>query len=74
MDILDNCESLNHLILSLYGEDTLKETRRFERARIKLKKHLADLTFLKRCRDHRILPKFTAFKHHLHGFRYERIF
>ena len=47
----ENYKVLDQLILILYEEDILKETYRFEHLRIKLRKHIAKLTFWKQSRD-----------------------
>jgi len=52
---MTNYGNLHNLIVNLYGEDSLKETRIFEKLRIKLRKRVVDLSFLKRCRDSRVL-------------------
>ena len=69
----EQCGNIHAQILHLYGEDCLKETRVFEKLRLKLKKRMVDLTFLKRYRDSSILPFFTQIKHHLGRHDHQRI-
>ena len=57
-------ESLKSRILHLYGEETTRQLRLFEKLRIKKTKLLTSLTFLLRCRDHNTIPRFLQFHHH----------
>jgi len=63
-----NHENSNHRnifnqITSLYGRETLDEIRVLEKLRVKIKKRLTDLEFLKDCRDKNVLPKFAQIQH-----------
>jgi hypothetical protein len=50
-------------IISLYGRETLDEIRVLEKFRVKIKRRVTDLEFLKKYRDENVLPKFTQIKH-----------
>jgi hypothetical protein len=59
-----NTENRNHInlinqIISLYGRETLDKIRVLEKLRVKIKRRMADLEFLKKCRDENVLPKFA---------------
>jgi hypothetical protein len=47
----------------MYGRETLDEIRVLEKLRVKIKRRLADLEFLKKCRDENVLPKFAQIQH-----------
>jgi hypothetical protein len=58
-----NHNNLTHQIISLYGRETLDEIRVLEKLRVKIKRRVADLEFLKKCRDENVLPKFAQIQH-----------
>jgi hypothetical protein len=60
-------ESLKSRILHLYGEETARHIRLFEKLRLKKTKLLTSLTFLLRCRDHNTMPRFLHFHYHIHS-------
>jgi len=45
----------------------LQDIRLFEKLRLKKTKLLTSLTFLLRCRDHKTIPRFLQFHHHIHS-------
>jgi hypothetical protein len=51
---------------SLHRREILNEVHLLERTRIKLAHRVADLSFLKRCKDSKVIPGFAVIKHHLH--------
>jgi hypothetical protein len=55
-----NHRNLINQIISLYGRETLDEIRVLEKLRVKIKRRVADLEFLKKCRDENVLPKFAC--------------
>ena len=57
LKITATCESLNETIRSLHGRETLGELQQMEKKRINISKETARLTFLKRCRDSKVIPK-----------------
>ena len=57
--------SLKNIIKYLYGESILTKVNTFNKLRSFLVKKLSNLTFLKRCRDDNIIPKFLQLKDHL---------
>jgi hypothetical protein len=61
-------------ILSLHGRDALDGFRLLEKLKIKMAHRLADIEFLKQCRDEDIILKFVAINHHLNAGKYNRIF
>src|SRR5215469_1292483 len=67
-------ESLKTRIIHLYGEDTAAHIRLIEKLRIKKAKLLTSLTFLLRCRDHNIIPRFLQFHHYFHSRAANRIY
>ena len=48
-----------------YGESILAKVNTFSKLRSFLAKKLSNLTFLKRCRDNNMIPKFLQLKDHL---------
>ena len=58
-------ESLKSRILHLFGGETAKHIRLFEKLRIKKTQLLTSLTFLPRCTDHNTMPRFLQFHHHI---------
>jgi len=60
-------KSLKSRILHLYGEETARHIQLFEKLRIKKTKLLTSLTFLLHCRDHKTIPRFLQFHHHIHS-------
>ena len=60
-----SCETMNKEIVTLHDRDTLEMIRLFEKSLKKIAHTSADLNFLKKCRDNRIIPLFTNMKHHL---------
>jgi hypothetical protein len=67
-------ESLKTTILHLYGEETARHVRLIEKLRIKKTKHLTSLTFLLRCQDHNIIPRFLQFHHYFQSWAANRIY
>src|SRR5215475_5337515 len=67
-------ESLKSTITHLYGEVTARNIRLLEKLRIKKTKLLTSLTFLLRCRDHKIVPRFLQFHHYFHSHAASRIY
>ena len=57
--------SLRLHITNLYGEKVFKQSRRLCQLREKKELRLCQLTFLQRCRDTNILPKFVHIKCHI---------
>lgn len=57
--------SLRYFLNHLYGEDISIKTRTFAKLRHKISKSLCTLTFLSRCRDHKVVPNFLKLKHHI---------
>ena len=66
--------SLRTRLIHLYGEETTRHIRLFEKLRIKKTKLLNSLTFLLRCRDHRTIPRFVQFQYHFHSRAANRIY
>ena len=60
----DHHRSLKTKILSLYGGDSWEEICNLEKTRIKIERRVADLKFLKECRDPGRLP-FHEIDHYL---------
>lgn len=58
-------ESLKSKIASLYGEEILGTVNRFTKLRKSLHVQLCSLTFLKRCRDQKVVPKCLQLKSHI---------
>ena len=56
---------MNNLIQSLHGKDALDNLKSFEKLRVKMVRKIANLKFLKNCRDNHIIPKFAVVKHAL---------
>jgi hypothetical protein len=54
---------MNNLIVSLHRRETLAEIQWFEKMRIKMAQKLADLAFLKKCKDTKVIPRFATTKH-----------
>ena len=70
-DDLHNYEDHRNLrdkILAQYGKETMKKVRRFERYILHLAKKKTSITFLKRCRDSLVIPKYLLAMHLLHLF------
>jgi hypothetical protein len=67
-------ESLKSTIHHLYGEDIALHIRRLEKLRIKKTTLLSSLTFLLRCRDHNIIPRFLQIHHHIRSRAANRIY
>ena len=67
-------ESLKSSIRHLYGEDIASHIRRLEKLRIKKTTLLSSLTFLLRCRDHNIIPRFLQIHHHIRSRAANRIY
>ena len=67
-------ESLKSRIRHLYGEDIALLIRRLEKLRIKKTTLLSSLTFLLRCRDHNIIPRFLQIHHHIRSHAANRIY
>jgi hypothetical protein len=67
-------ESLKTTLLNLYGEDTARDIRLIEKLRNKKTKLLSSLTFLLRCRDYNITPRFLQFHHYIHSQAAYRIY
>src|SRR5215475_12284162 len=74
LSLLQHGESLKTRIIHLYGEDTAAHIRLMEKLRIKKSKLLTSLTFLLRCRDHNIIPRFLQFHHYFHSPAANRIY
>ena len=60
-----NCGIMNKQIVTLHGRDTLQMIQLFQSLWIKIAHKSTDLTFLKKCRDNKIIPWFINIKHHL---------
>ena len=56
------CESLRQFIIRLYGEEIHRQIRQLENFRLKKIHLLCSLTFLLRCRDSKVVPKFLKMK------------
>ena len=67
-------ESLHSLIKRLYGEDMSKLLRRLEVLRKKKAQLLCSLTFLLRCRDSSLIPKFLRVKRVFNSTHSQRIY
>jgi hypothetical protein len=57
---------MNNGIFSLHGRETLVEIQWFEKTRIKMAQKLADLAFLKKCKDKKVIPCFSTIKYRRH--------
>jgi hypothetical protein len=71
---LEHGENLKSRIIHLYGEETSRHIRLFEKLRIKKTKLLTSLTFLLRCRDHNTIPRFLQIHQHIHSRAANRIY
>jgi hypothetical protein len=71
---LEHGENLKSRIIHLYGEETSRHIRLFEKLRIKKTKLLTSLTFLLRCRDHNTIPRFLQIHKHIHSRAANRIY
>jgi len=67
-------ESLKSRIRHLYGEDIALHIRRLEKLCIKKTTLLSSLTFLLRCRDHNIIPRFLQIHHQFRSCAANRIY
>ena len=71
---LQHGESLKSRIIHLYGEETTAHIRLIEKLRIKKASLLTSLTFLLRCRDHNIMPRFLQLHQYFHSRAANRIY
>jgi hypothetical protein len=60
-------------ITNLYGEEVLKLTKKLEKLRIIRRKLLCNLTFLCRCRDEKVIPKFAEVRYNIQNNRVKHI-
>ena len=67
-------ESLKSTTRHLHGQDITLHIRRLEKLRIKKLTLLSSLTFLLRCRDHHIIPRFLQIHHHIRSRAATRIY
>jgi len=67
-------KSLKSTIRHLYGEDISLHIRSLEKLRIKKSTLLSSLTFLLRCRDNHIIPRFLQMHHHIRSRAATRIY
>ncbi|XP_076247886.1 LOW QUALITY PROTEIN: uncharacterized protein LOC143187549 [Calliopsis andreniformis] len=66
-------ELTKSLIRQLYGEAILQKVNSFSKSRKSVQQHLCILTFLKRCRDRSIVPRFLEIKHTITTSKSKRI-
>ena len=57
--------SLATEIKSLYGRDIWQQIQLLEKLRVKIQRRVADLTFLKNCRDLNLIPTFAVINHRM---------
>ena len=55
-------KSIASIIRTRYGEATLKNIRKFEKADFRIRKTLLDINFLETCKDADVFPRFLQFK------------
>ena len=55
-------KSIKNVITRRYGPQVLNIFRKYEKTTFKLKKNLADLEFLNKCKIYNVIPKFLYFK------------
>ena len=58
---------MNNIIVTLRGRDTLDLIKTFEKQCVKRVNNIANLEFLKKCRDNEVVPLVAEIKHHLHS-------
>jgi hypothetical protein len=70
----DHGGSLQLHILHLYGEDTLRLFKNFDKLRMKKTNLLTSPPLLLRCRYHKTIPTFLRFRHHIRSQAANRIY
>ena len=65
---------INQVLLSNYGQSTLKKFRKLEKIQLQRDKSLCDLDFLKTCKSNSVFPKFLFFKTSIRNFNNSKLY